>query len=178
MESQAQLSPDGTSFVYVGESTGNPDIYFQRVGGRNPVNLTPDSPEADTAPAFSPDGTRIAFRSLRDSGGIFVMGATGESVKRLTDFGYDPAWSPDGKQIVFSDHTGQDPYSRPGEGHLWLGPAGLGRDPPAHARAATRCSPAGRQAATDRVLGVGGNSGERDIWTSLLTPRASRRGSR
>ena len=29
------------------------------------------------------------------------MGATGESVRRLTDFGYNPAWSPDGKEIVF-----------------------------------------------------------------------------
>ena len=30
------------------------------------------------------------------------MGATGESVKRLTDFGYHPAWSPDGKEILCS----------------------------------------------------------------------------
>ena len=28
------------------------------------------------------------------------MGAMGESVRRLTDFGYDPAWSPDDDQIV------------------------------------------------------------------------------
>ena len=30
------------------------------------------------------------------------MGATGESVRRLTDFGYNPAWSPDGTELVFS----------------------------------------------------------------------------
>jgi Tol biopolymer transport system component len=42
----------------------------------------------DTQPAFSPDGTRIAFRSQRDGGGIFVMGATGESVKRVSDKGF------------------------------------------------------------------------------------------
>src|SRR5439155_22388507 len=35
-----------------------------------------------------------------EGGGIFLMGATGESVKRLTDFGYNPAWSPDGREIV------------------------------------------------------------------------------
>ena len=43
----------------------------------------------------------IAFRSDRDGGGIFLMGATGESVRRLTDFGFRPAWSPDGSQIAF-----------------------------------------------------------------------------
>ena len=94
------LSPDGKSFVYQSRASGNWDIYLQRVGGKNPINLTKDSPEDDIQPAFSPDGERIAFRSERDGGGIFVMGATGESVKRLTDFGYNPAWSPDGKEIV------------------------------------------------------------------------------
>ena len=36
--------------------------------------------QGNTQPAFSPDGERIAFRSSRDGGGIFLMGATGESV--------------------------------------------------------------------------------------------------
>jgi Tol biopolymer transport system component/DNA-binding winged helix-turn-helix (wHTH) protein len=94
------LAPDGKSFVYAGRATGNWDIYFQRVGGKNPVNLTQDSTADDTQPAFSPDGEQIAFRSERDGGGIFVMGASGENVKRVTDFGYDPAWSADGSQIV------------------------------------------------------------------------------
>ena len=97
------LSPDGKSFVYASNASGNWDIYFQRVGGKNPINLTKDSAADDTQPAFSPDGEQIAFRSERDGGGIFVMGATGESVKRLTDFGYDPAWSPDGKEIACAD---------------------------------------------------------------------------
>ena len=97
------LSPDGKSFVYAGYASGNWDIYLQRVGGKNPINLTKDSPADDTQPAFSPDGERIAFRSEREGGGIFVMGATGESVKRLTDFGFNPAWSPDGKEIACAD---------------------------------------------------------------------------
>jgi len=94
------LSPDGKSFVYASYAAGNWDIYLQRVGGKNAINLTKDSPADDTQPAFSPDGNSIAFRSERDGGGIFVMGATGESAKRLTDFGFNPSWSPDGKEIV------------------------------------------------------------------------------
>jgi Tol biopolymer transport system component/DNA-binding winged helix-turn-helix (wHTH) protein len=94
------LAPDGKSFVYSSRASGNWDIYLQRVGGSNPVNLTKDSPADDTQPAFSPGGELIAFRSERDGGGIFVMGATGESVRRVSNFGYSPAWSPDGKEIV------------------------------------------------------------------------------
>ncbi len=94
------LSPDGKSFVYQSRASGNWDIYFQRVGGKTAVNLTKDSPADDTEPAFSPDGEKIAFRSERDGGGIFVMGATGESVKRLTDLGHNPEWSPDGRELA------------------------------------------------------------------------------
>ncbi len=66
---------------------------MSRVGGKNPINLTKDSAADDTQPAFSPDGDRIVFRSEREGEGIFLMGATGQSVKRLTNFGYDPASS-------------------------------------------------------------------------------------
>ena len=83
------LSSDGKSFVYASRASGNWDIYLQRVGGKNPINLTEDSLADDTQPVFSRDGEWIAFRSSRESrnpgsftgGGIFVMGATGESVK-------------------------------------------------------------------------------------------------
>jgi len=113
------LSPEGKSVAYASRASGNWDIYLQRVGGRNPINLTKDSPADDTQPAFSPDGERIAFRSEREGGGIYLMGATGESVIRVSDFGYSPSWSPDGEQIVVGTEKIPQPSTRPTKSQLW-----------------------------------------------------------
>ena len=120
IERQPTISPDGRAVVFVSDERGNDDLYLLRVGGRNVVPLTADSDAADTAPAFSPDGARIAFRSERAGGGIFVMDATGESVRRLTDAGYDPRWSPDGKSLVVADEPVIDPMSRYMQSALWV----------------------------------------------------------
>src|SRR5262249_54198214 len=120
VEEQATLSPDGKMFAYVATLPDTSDIYVQRVGGHNPLNLTKDSPQYYNSPAFSPHGDQIAFRSERDNGGLFVMGATGESVKRLTTSGYYPAWSPDGKEIVFCTEQFYSPYNRGGFSELWV----------------------------------------------------------
>jgi Tol biopolymer transport system component len=111
-ETHPSLSADGTFFVYDREVGDNADIFWQRVGGGNPRNLTADSPVDDSQPALSPDGQRIAFRSERDGGGLYVMGATGESAVRLVSEGDDPAWSPDGTWIVYATEGVSDPRRR------------------------------------------------------------------
>jgi Tol biopolymer transport system component len=157
------LSPDGRTVVY--EKDG--DIYMLRVGGDNPVNLTKDSPASDTQPAVSPDGDRIAFRSSRDGGGIFVMGATGESVRRLSDFGFNPAWSPDGREVVFATAGFDVPTSRSAVGPLWAVPSAGGEKRRISDGDAVQpsWSPHGQRIAYWTHRGPGHPDAQRDIWT-------------
>ena len=103
VEGYPSLSPDGKNIVFASETDGDRNIYLQRVGGKNPVNLTPNSKDSDTMPAFSADGKFIVFRSERSPSGIYVMEETGENARRISDFGFHPSWSPDGKKVVVSD---------------------------------------------------------------------------
>ena len=114
------ISPDGKQIAYTSSAQGNSDIYLKRVGGGNAINLTKDYSADDTQPSFSPSGELIAFRSERQGGGIFVMGATGESVHRLADFGFNPTWSPDGSEIaIATESVLNSPASRATRSELW-----------------------------------------------------------
>jgi serine/threonine protein kinase len=103
VEGYPSFSPDGKRIIFEGGESNDRNIFSQRIGGKNLQNLTADSKENDTMPAFSPDGKFIAFRSERKPRGLYVMEETGENARRLTDFGFHPSWSPDGKKIVVSD---------------------------------------------------------------------------
>ena len=118
-EDHPDISPDGNYIIYVKEVSGKAHIFMQRIGGGTPIDLLPESKDNNTEPAFSPDGQWILFRSDRSGGGLFIMGATGESVRRITDFGYDPAWSPDGKTVACASVGIWTPYARPVQSRLW-----------------------------------------------------------
>ena len=109
-EGNPSIAPDGESFVFVKRDGGDADLFLQRIDGAKPIPLTADCAQDDTDPAFSPDGRTIAYRSECGGGGIFVMGATGESSRRVTDFGYAPAWSPDALElaVVTEEHRAAD----------------------------------------------------------------------
>jgi len=87
---------------------GNWEIYRMAPDGSENINLS-NNPADDTKPAWSPDGTRIAFVSNRaaseeGSQQIFVMNADGSGVLQLT-FTYwsdSPSWSHDGSQITYT----------------------------------------------------------------------------
>jgi eukaryotic-like serine/threonine-protein kinase len=118
VETGPSLSPDGGSFAYSSSARGSSDIYVQRVGGRNPVLVAGDPARDEVWPTFSPDGQQIAF-SLSGTGGIFVVGATGESVRRVTDVGSNPVWSPDGQRIAYCTEEVRTPYNTFASSTLW-----------------------------------------------------------
>jgi len=118
-ESDPDISPDGHQVLYASAASGTLDLYLMRVGGGRAIDLTAGSHSNSSEGAFSPNGEQIAFRSDRDGGGLFVMGATGESARRLTADGYDPRWSPDGTRIAYATEGVQDPYSRAVRSSLW-----------------------------------------------------------
>jgi eukaryotic-like serine/threonine-protein kinase len=159
------LAPDGKTFAFVSEAAGGePDIFLQRVDGQAAINLTRSPGTAETQPVFSPDGSFIAFRVEGDDGGIFVMGATGESRRRVTDSGWNPAWSPDGRFLVFADEAiGLLPEGRIATSALWVVEIASGqtRRLPVQDAVQPAWSPRGHRIA---YWGLG-RGGQRDIWT-------------
>ncbi len=111
------ISGDGV-IVFYSERDGNSEIYAMNADGTGLRRLTND-PAEDDSPAISPDGSRIVFLTSRHDPApkfpffkyeIYVMDIDGANQQRLTttDAGENhPAWSPDGKKIVFdADYDG------------------------------------------------------------------------
>jgi Tol biopolymer transport system component/imidazolonepropionase-like amidohydrolase len=102
----AALSPDGQTLAI--------DLLgalwtLSRDGGRA-TRILDDGYDAH-APAWSPDGQRIAFQAYRDSTwDIWTINRDGSDLRRETESPFDdrePHWSPDGAHIAFaSDRSG------------------------------------------------------------------------
>jgi TolB protein len=91
-------SPDGRYLATVFHVNAEvPDIYRIDVASGETLNLS-DNPAWDQEPAWSPDGSLIAFTSNRDGNWeIYVMAADGSAVKNVTRHpavDTSPAWWP------------------------------------------------------------------------------------
>ena len=120
------FSPDGARVAFsvraaAGEAwSTNFDIYEVASEGGTPRNLTADNPAWDGQPAFSPDGTQLAYVAMDRAGfeadRFHLMLLDRQSgVKRPLTRNWDRsivsfAWSRDGKSLfATTDHLGQRP---------------------------------------------------------------------
>jgi Tol biopolymer transport system component len=97
------ISPDGKLAAYASDraSAGNLDIWVQQTDGGEPVRLTSD-PADDFDPVFTADGSRVAFRSEREGGGIYEVPVIGGEAHLSVPRGRHPRFSPDGQFLMYS----------------------------------------------------------------------------
>jgi Tol biopolymer transport system component len=107
------VARDGTRVVAVENGGGTNRIVLASLAGGGVRGVTPAEPDVHWAfPRFSPDGARIAAARWTRGGeyDVVVLDTAGALLARLTaDRAIDtqPAWSPDGRWLVFSsDRTG------------------------------------------------------------------------
>ena len=134
IETNAQISPDGTQIAFPSSRRGNIEIWKAGSDGSNAVQLTSVPGKSAGTPRWSPDGKQIAF-DIADSrnSDVWVMNSDGGQMRRLTDHparDFVPSWSRDGQWIYFgSDRegteiwkvpvSGGDPGARDEERRLW-----------------------------------------------------------
>ena len=120
-------SPDGSRIAYTVYLEGGPPLTYEiwtvNPDGTNP-RLLLDLGECGGGGcsgglAWSPDGSMLAFHSMRDnlSGrrlGIYVVHADGSAMHRIKDLGYQPIWSPDGSRIAY--RQGPDVFTMASDG--------------------------------------------------------------
>lgn len=111
-------SPGGLWIAFVVENVPafEVDVWMVRCDGTGLRQLTSHW-QVDDQPAWSPDGTRLAFTSHRDGdeSDIWVMNTDGSQPRNLTPDPlpgtweeFRPAWSPDGQRIAFASNRGGD----------------------------------------------------------------------
>ena len=129
-DAEGTLSPDGATVVFTSQRDGDLDIYTMKTDGSGLRRLT-RTLGYDGGPIFSPDGKLIAYRAFHpqtaaDSTAyrsllaqhlvqptrmdLWVMNADGTNqrqITRLAGASFAPAFTPDGRRLIFASNTRQ-----------------------------------------------------------------------
>jgi Tol biopolymer transport system component len=178
-------SPDGTSIAFqrgLGPAIGHNKviaIFVMSADGTGALQVTQqgaspaeDARFEDLAPAWSPDGTTLAFERLdrtTDHHAIFTVAADGTGLERITPWLLDaaqPDYSPDGQWILFRSKETSGT-----SGNLWVvRPDGTARHAITHDASGTgkwlsaSFSPDGTQVTAARTRVVNGSQENADVW--------------
>jgi Tol biopolymer transport system component len=149
-EHQYAVSPDGSLLAFVGTDEEEDQIFIAGIDGTGVRQVT-DEPNGAWSPAWSPDGTRIAYEGL-DSGhvlGLYVLDVDSGESTQITGVNADyeragdatlrpgqplePNFTPDGSSLVYTGGSDGHPVIRTvpvagGESTLLIGPRGNLRD--------------------------------------------------
>ena len=97
----------GGSLVFALRENGQENLWALGVGETNPLRLT-NYPGDERDPAWSPDGTRIAFAgNWEGNWELYLMQIDTGTLTRLTysqGFEGAPSWSPDGQYLVYEGY--------------------------------------------------------------------------
>ena len=114
-------SRDGRLLAYASDQSGNVDIWVRSLDSGEGRRLTSDQ-AVDASPDFSPDSSRLAFRSERNGGGVYAIPVGGGPERLVAPLGRSPKFSPDGKWIAF--WTGESHHF---EGQAFIVPSAGGK---------------------------------------------------
>ena len=104
---QPRWAPIGGFVAFAGGDSLQHDIqiFVVSANGRNQVNLTQAPGTVNVDPSWSPDGSKIAFTSMRDGNSeIYLMNSDGSNPRRLTrnsSSDWKPRWFPGRDAISF-----------------------------------------------------------------------------
>lgn len=104
LQNEPAWSPDGRMVAYASEVSGTRDIWVQPIAGGEPIQVT-RSTAREFEPSWSSTGA-IAYRVEGPEGGIYAVQGLGGPPQRLTSFGMQPKWSPDGRRLLFGEAEG------------------------------------------------------------------------
>jgi hypothetical protein len=130
---QYAASPDGSQLAYVTlTEDGTRQIFIARIDGTGVRQQVTYDPRGALSPAWSPDGTRIAFQGYGNGNvrNLFVLDvATGESAQVTdgTDHAWEPQFTPNGASLIYTTGDSSPPmvWTVPvtgGESTLLIGP--------------------------------------------------------